>query len=264
MLVPDPEVRGAYFVRIAGVDHSHVDPDDPLRLEFDYMQRVADVIDTMAPSGSRLRVVHVGGAGMTLARYVAATRPTSAQVVLEPDAALTEQVRSVIPLPRRSGIKVRPVDGRTGMAQLGDDHADLVILDAFAGTQVPADLVTREWFADVARVLGASGTFIANLTDHAPFSWSRSAVAGIAERWTPLAVATEPSTLAGRRFGNIVVAAGPGVDESRLARRSASAAFPYRVLTGKAVQRWLGGVPAFTDADTRPSPPPPDGPTTFR
>ena len=76
MLVPDREVPGAYFVRIDGTDQSFVDPTDPLRLEFDYVQRIAEVIDTIAPTGERIRVVHVGGAGMTLPRYIAATRPT--------------------------------------------------------------------------------------------------------------------------------------------------------------------------------------------
>jgi len=99
MLVPDREVPGAYFVRVDGTDQSFVDPADPLRLEFDYVQRIAEVIDTMAPKGERIRVIHIGGAGMTLPRYVAATRPTSAQTVFEPDEALTEQIRATIPLP---------------------------------------------------------------------------------------------------------------------------------------------------------------------
>ena len=80
MLVPDREVRGAFFVRVGGTDQSFVDPADPTRLEFDYAQRMADVIDTIAPAGERIRVVHVGGAGMSLPRYVAATRPRSAQI----------------------------------------------------------------------------------------------------------------------------------------------------------------------------------------
>ena len=87
--------------------------------------------------GTPLRAVHLGGAGLTLPRYVAATRPTSWQVVLEPDGPLTELVRRELPLPRRSGIKVREVDGRTGVAALRDDAAQLVVVDAFADARVP-------------------------------------------------------------------------------------------------------------------------------
>ena len=81
--------------------------------------------------------MHVGGAGLTLPRYVAATRPGSMQTVLEPDAALTDFVRARLPLPRGSGIKVRAVDGRSGLPDLRDGIADLVVLDAFAGARVP-------------------------------------------------------------------------------------------------------------------------------
>jgi hypothetical protein len=112
-----------------------VDLADPRRLEFDYVQRLADIVDSVAEPAQRLRVVHVGGAGMSLPRYVAATRPTSAQLVLEPDIELTAFVRRHLPLPVRSGIKVRGTDGRRGIAELRNGYADLVIIDAFVGAR---------------------------------------------------------------------------------------------------------------------------------
>src|SRR5918995_6261201 len=139
-LVPDVAYPRAFTLRVGRADQSYVDLDDPLRLEFDYLQRLADVTDCVAVPGERLRAVHVGGAAMTLPRYIAATRPRSAQVVLEPDAELTAFIRAHLPLPQRSGIKVRATDGRTGIAELRDGIADLVIIDAFVGTQVPAEL----------------------------------------------------------------------------------------------------------------------------
>jgi len=57
------------------------------------VQRLVDVLDSVAEGGQRLRVIRVGGAAMTLPRYVAATRPSSAQIVLEPDIELTAFVR---------------------------------------------------------------------------------------------------------------------------------------------------------------------------
>ena len=59
--------------------------DDPTRLEFEYVRWTGDLLDVLAPEGEPLHTVHVGGAGCTLARYVAATRPRSRQVVLEND-----------------------------------------------------------------------------------------------------------------------------------------------------------------------------------
>ena len=81
------------------VAHSWVDLDDPLRLEFAYMRRVADYLDTAAPPGERMRVIHIGGGALTMARYIAARRPTSPQIVLEPNEDLTAAVRDKLPLP---------------------------------------------------------------------------------------------------------------------------------------------------------------------
>ncbi|MDO5286864.1 MAG: fused MFS/spermidine synthase [Actinomycetia bacterium] len=264
MLVSDRDTPGAFLVRVDGADQSFVDPEDPTRLEFDYAQRIGDVIDTMRPPGERIRVVHVGGGGMTLARYVAATRPTSAQIVLEPDAQLTAQVRARLPLPRQSGIKVRPVDGRTGLAALPDDYADLVVLDAFAGARVPAELTTSQWWGEVSRVLVRGGTVTANITDRVPFWYAKRVTAGIADRFQPVVCAAEPATLKGHRFGNLVVSAGGGIDHARLERLARQAVFPYRVMGGLHLARWVGHAPAFTDDDAEQSPPPPGGPTTFR
>jgi len=252
-LVADNRRMGAWVVRMGGADQSFVDPYDPTYLEFDYVQRVADVIDTAFATGARIAAVHVGGAGMTIPRYIAHTRPTSAQIVFEPDAALTEAVREAAPLPRHSGIKVRPVDGRTGMAGLADDWADLAVLDAFTGLAVPADLGTAEWFAEVRRVVRPSGVVIMNLTDHTPFDYARRVVAGIAAGFRPVVIGAEPSTLKGRRFGNIVVAAGPGVDALELVRRASAAVFPYRLMYALELDRWLAGAVPFTDADPQPS-----------
>mgnify|MGYP000060617753 CR=1 FL=1 len=122
-----------------GVAQSWLDPDDPTHLEFGYMLRMADYLDAARPRGERMRVIHVGGAAMTMARYVAARRPTSPQIVLEPNQALTEMVRCELPLPAKSGIKVRAVDGRSGIAAMPNHYAQVVIVDAFADAQVPAE-----------------------------------------------------------------------------------------------------------------------------
>jgi spermidine synthase len=264
-LIPDPDRPGAYVVKTGDTDQSWVDPDNPAHLEFDYVQRIADVIDAHAPPGERLRVLHIGGAGMTLPRYVAATRPTSAQIVFEPDEALTAEVRRVVPLPRNSGIKVRPLDGRTGLAGVRDDHADLVIVDAFDGAQVPADLTTIEFLADVRRVLRPGGAALWNVTDAAPFHYTRRMLSGLRATFAETLLAAEPATLKGRRFGNILVAGSTAtLPAAALNRTAASAVFPYRILSGLQLTRFAEGASPFTDADAQRSPEPPGGRTFFR
>ena len=95
-------------------------------------------------------MLHVGGAGLTLPRYVAATRPRSRQIVLEPDEDLTEFVRETLPIPKRTGIKVRPQTGRAGIREVYDASTDVVVVDAFLDEAVPRDLLTSEFTADCA------------------------------------------------------------------------------------------------------------------
>lgn len=246
---------GSYLLTLDGMPQSHVDLDDPTRLVFDYVRRIADVIDAAGPAGERLRVVHVGGAAMTLPRYVAATRPGSSQIVLEPAADVTELVRAELPLPARSGIRVRPVDGRAGLAQLRDASADLVVVDAFAGGRVPADLVSAEAFAQVRRVLGPAGLLALNLVDRAPFAHTRRVIAAVRRSFAQLAVVADTGTVRGRRRGNLVVTAGEAVPADALARPLASTATPYRLLAGGEVADRLGGGRPFTDDDAEPGPP---------
>lgn len=263
-VVPDRDRPGAATVRIDGADQSHVDLQDPTRIEFDYVRRMADVVDTAWPGDALVRTLHVGGAGMTLARYVALTRPRSRQLVLEPDEELTALVRRELPLPDRSGIRVRAQDGRSGVASLPDASYDLVVVDAFVGARVPGDLVTREWYADVARVAGPTGLVLLNLADRAPFGFVRNALRAVETSLPHVLVSAEPATLKGRRHGNVlVVASRSAVDPASLSRRAASSPFPYRVLDGAQVRDRLAGGTAFTDDRTESSPAPPGGATFF-
>ncbi len=258
-VVPAPDDRRAFMVVNGRTEQSWVDPDDPLRLEFEYVQRIAEVLEETVlarPAHERVRVIHIGGGGLTLPRYVAARRPHTAQVVLEPDEGLTEQVRAKLPLPRHSGIKVRGVDGRTGAAQLPSGCTDLTIVDAFAGASVPAELATTEFFAELVRTLRHGGLVVMNLTDSAPFAWARRCLAGFTGSFGQVAVSAEVPVWKGRRFGNLVVVAGAEVPVQPLERRLARAPFPYRLLHGRELARWVAGAAPFTDADAEASPSP--------
>lgn len=259
-LVPDGTRSRAYLLQIGNTDQSYVDLDDPTRLDFDYMQRIAEAIDAIAPAGRRIRVLHIGGAGLSLARYVAETRPGSPQLVLEPDEQLTAFVREHLPLGRHRGIKVRPVDGRRGVTELGPDFADLVVLDAFVGSRVPAELTTVEFFTDVRRVLIPGGTLMINITDQRPLDYSRRVVAGVRAVFEHTMLSAEPATLKGRRFGNVVMLASAAplpIDELEVG--AARTAFPYRVLHGRRLTQWLAGARPFSGTDSAMSPPAPGG-----
>src|SRR4051812_45138860 len=92
-LNPDADRPESFTLLLDGAPQSHVDLRDPTHLEFEYVRRMAAAIDLIAPPGQALRTLHLGGGALTLPRYVAATRPGSAQRVVEIDGALVEFVR---------------------------------------------------------------------------------------------------------------------------------------------------------------------------
>ena len=242
------EQEGSFLLTVDGVDQSHVDLLDPTRLVFDYVRTIGHVLDGLAPAGKPLRTLHVGGGLMTLARYLHATRPGSGQVVLEPDAVLVDLLRERTPLPRRSGIKVRTKDGRTGVAELPDGGFDVVILDAFAGGATPVDLTTVEAMAEMRRVLVSGGALVMNLIGSTPFPGVRSTLAAAREAFPWLAVVAAQATLKGRGRGNfIVVATDTKLPFTALERAASSAAEPSRLLVDPALKDTLGGGSAARD-----------------
>src|SRR5438094_1038191 len=90
-LLADADWPGGWLLSVGGVAQSYVDLEDPTHLEFDYVRRIGDVIDCLEPGP--LVALHLGGAGCTLPRYVAATRPGSRQLVFDADGELIELVR---------------------------------------------------------------------------------------------------------------------------------------------------------------------------
>jgi spermidine synthase len=254
--VPDDDGRGGVTVMMDGSPQSHVDLADPGNLGFEYIAHFAAVIEALA--AGPLRVTHIGGAGLTLARYLAAERPGSPQIVLEPDVELTQRVRLALPLPRRHRIRVRPMDGLTGIAQLADASADVVVLDAYADGRVPAELTTVEFVADVRRVLRPSGMMLLNLADEPSMAYLRRVYAGLVTVFGQVALIGTHEVLKGKRFGNTVAVASHGpLDVAALGRQVARMAFPTGLRDGVELARAFAGSAAFTKADSAQSPPPP-------
>ena len=117
-LLRDADRPGAWMLLIDGVPQSHVDLDDPAYLDFEYVRRLGHVIDTAAPAAQPLRVLHLGAGALTLARYVAATRPGSAQLAVEIDAELVDLIRLRLPLGRPRPVRIRVGDARAVLERL--------------------------------------------------------------------------------------------------------------------------------------------------
>lgn len=279
-LVGDPGRPGAWTLLVDGTPQSHVDLEDPQYLEFEYMRRLGHLVDLAAPAGEPLRVLHLGAGGLTLARYVAATRPGSRQLAIESDAALAEVVRRHLPLgqpggrrasgvraagnraagSRASGVRVRIGDARAVLEQLPAGSFDLIVADLFAGARTPAHLTSAEFTAAAARALRPSGIYAANVGDGAALAHTRARVATVCSVLPHACLIADAAVLRGRRFGNLVVAAARhGLPVDDLARRAAGDPFPGRLIHGGELGRFAAGASPITDARAEPSPaPPPD------
>lgn len=248
-LVPDRDDPDGWFVHVNGVPSSYVQLADPTVLAFEYVRWIGDLLDVVSPPAEPLRVAHLGGAGCTLARYVAATRPQSPQVVYEVDAALVEMLRSALPLRRRDGFRLRVGDARAGVAGLADAGQDVVIRDAFLRDEVPANLATVEFAADVRRVLRPGGVYVANVADRSDQSLARAEAATLRAVFDSVALVAEPSQLRGRRYGNVLLLASDGpLPLEALTRRLASGAIRARIVPSERVAELVAGLHPTYDA----------------
>jgi spermidine synthase/uncharacterized protein YjbJ (UPF0337 family) len=244
-LSKDLDVPDGWMLSIDGVASSYVDLADPTRLEFEYVQWIGALLDCLGEPGAPLEVAHLGGGAFTLPRYVAATRPGSTQVAFEYDERLVELARGALGLRTSPRLRVRVVDARAGLRKLPTDSQDVVIRDAFVGTDVPPHLTTEEFARDVDRVLRRGGVYVLNLADRPPLDRLRTEAATLLAVFRHVLLVTEPAILRGRRYGNLVLAASARpMPALELARQVARGVAPARVTgTAKITELARGAVP---------------------
>lgn len=246
-----PDDPTGVTVVVNGVPSSHLDLADPTRLDFEYMQQMAVVLDRMGDPGAPLRTVHLGAAGCTLARYVHATRPGSHQLAVELDATLAGLVRDWFDLPRAPALRLRAGDARAVLESRPDASADVVIRDVFAGDTTPDHVRTVEFTAGVSRVLAPGGVYLANCADRPPLAGARAEVATLRAVFADVVAIAEPGQLKGRRYGNLVLA---GSDDTGLlgsadvARAIRSLPAPTRALHGDELTAFVGDATPLRDS----------------
>ncbi|MEW2217791.1 fused MFS/spermidine synthase [Streptomyces sp. NPDC006990] len=259
-LVPDPDRPHAWSLLLDGAPQSYVDLDDPTHLGFEYQRRLGHVVDLLAPPGRPVQVLHLGGGALTLARYVAATRPRSTQQAVEADEALTRLVREHLPLEQGRRVRVRSGDARAALRKLPEAWADLVIADVFGGARTPAHLTSVEFLHEVRPVLRPAGWYAANIVDGAPLRHLRAQIATAAAVFPQRCLLADPAVLRGRRFGNgVLLAAADELPVAELTRRTAGDPHPGRVESGRSLDAFTAGAAVVTDATATASPPPPEG-----
>ncbi|WP_210439444.1 fused MFS/spermidine synthase [Nocardioides xinjiangensis] len=244
----DPDRPTGRTLVLDGLRHSYVDREDPTFLEFEYVQAMASVVDTAYPPGEPIRAHHLGAGGLTLPRYVAATRPGSASTVSEIDGGVVAADERLLGDDFPAGTDVRVEDGRLAIDGLGARSLDLVVGDAFGGVSVPWHLATLEALDGLGRALDDDGLYVANVIDHGPLHFARAYVRTTAEVFGEVALLADPRVLAGEDGGNLVVVASRSpVDVAAILDRMAARGLGWGALAGDELDTWTGAAPVLTD-----------------
>ena len=201
----DPERPSGRVLVLDDLRHSYVDLDDPTHLGFWYVRRLTEAIDVHAPAGP-VDIVSLGGGGLTVPRWIRATRPGSEQVVLEIDPELVDLVTAELGYVPGADVHIVTGDGRVSFRDLADESADVVVGDAFGSRAVPFHLSTREFVEEIARVLRPGGLYVANVIDGPRQDFLRAEAATIRRVFPHVAVMRSDGLVAGRS-GNAVIAA---------------------------------------------------------
>lgn len=232
----DPVRASGRILYLDDLRHSYVDLTDPGHLEFTYIQRFADAVDAHFPAGRPLDAVHVGGGGFTMPRWLAATRPGSRSVVLEIDRSVVSLGRAHLGVDEIAGLEVITGDARTSLRRLGDSTADLIVGDAFGSVSVPWHLATREFVADVRRVLRPHGLFILNVIDNDPRAFLRAELATVAAVFDHVALLARSDQLGAGGGGNfVIVASDRRLDHAELSVRARARGEPGSLVRGGAL-----------------------------
>ncbi|MEV0157255.1 fused MFS/spermidine synthase [Micromonospora sp. NPDC050686] len=249
-LVPDPRRRTGRTLLAGGVAQSYVDVADPRHLQFEYVRRMARLLDLAAPPGAPLAALHLGGGALTLPRYLAATRPGSVQTVVERDPRVVELVQRELPsLPAE--VRVEVADARAAVTAAAPDRYDVVLADVYRAARMPPHVAAVEFVAEVARVLRPDGVYLVNVTDLPPLVFTRGQVATLRAVFGEVCLVADRRMLRARRYGNLVLAAAarPGrLPVSRLAGEVARDPVPGAVLHAAALDRFVAGARPATDA----------------
>jgi len=230
----DAHIDGALILSVGGAQQSHVDLRHPHEVFYEYLQRIARVIDLVGLPGTPLRILHLGAGALTLLRYVQATRPGSAQVAVDIEADLIEFVLDAMPLAYGTVCEVSIGDAADAVSAQSDAAFDVVVLDIFAGSDAPAHLTSPDFAAQLLRICADDGVVLVNVGDDPPLAFARAQSCQLTVLAGATAVLTEAGMVDGHVAGNVIIAARrTSWPEHWTAALLAAGPHPAAVLTGQ-------------------------------
>jgi spermidine synthase len=238
-LIEDPDEPDAWTLIVNGMPQSHVNLADPVMIAFDYVRRSLQMIELALPDGP-LRVLHLGGGGLSLPRCLSLLRPGSEQTVVEIDPLLADLVAEKLPLHPDSGVTVTIGDARDALAAAPPEEYDLIIADIFTGSAVPRHVTNAQFVKLAAAALAPGGLYLANVIDGRPLVFLRGLAQAVRDVFADAVVLAEEDVFAEQVRGNFLLA---GSDHDLRTLLDVQADDPYGLLAkrGKELSRFIAG-----------------------
>lgn len=206
---PDGFSDHGYVLEIGGAEQSHVDVQNPDYVFYEYLRRIANAVDVLAPAGEPITAAHLGAGALTLVRYIQATRPGSRQVAVDIEPELMGFVKDRLPLPAGTDCQLVVGDAREQLANLpevlGVPGFDAIILDIFTGMDAPAHLANRDFYRELKDALSERGMVAINVGDDAGLPFFQLQAAAMLEVFDHVWCLCESSMISGQSEGNLVL-----------------------------------------------------------
>ncbi|MEM8707132.1 MAG: fused MFS/spermidine synthase [Actinomycetota bacterium] len=209
-VVVDPDDESVRFLVLDDLTHAAADLDDPTNLPIRYIRLLAAALDDR-PAGP-LDVVHIGGGGFSIPRYLDTVRPGGTDLVLEIDDELLDVARDELGFEPGPGTEVEVGDARLALVDESDDTADVVVGDAFGGAAVPWHLTTREFIEEIDRVLTPRGVYLMNVIDGGDNDFAEWMVATLAERFAHVEIIEPVDGVGARAVNQVLLASQQPID----------------------------------------------------
>ncbi|MFC7403189.1 spermidine synthase [Citricoccus sp. GCM10030269] len=216
-IVPDEHGEG-WVLEIGGALQSHVDLQNPGAIRYEYLRRMANVLDVGWSPAQPISILHLGAGALTLPRYVQWTRPGSGQTVVELERELPSLVLAELPPPEGTDLTVVIGDARAELEQLREPRFDAVVLDIGTDADAAAHLTGAEFYGELLNQLTETGVLLINIGDEKGLRFlaqqaraleKAAADVGLSGAWT----LADTSMLDRLQTDNAVLAAGGAVTE---------------------------------------------------
>jgi hypothetical protein len=236
-----PPDHSGRLLELDDVQNSYIDLRDPRYLGFAYANVIAAATEALVPPGRTIAALHIGGGAFALPRYIAATRPGSTNTVMEIDPAVVDTARRDFGVRTGPNLRVEVGDARVLTRDESPHSYDFVVGDAFSSRSVPWHLTTKQFLAQIRRLLTSNGAYLMNLIDGGQ-RFVRSESATMRRVFRNVVLFRIPYT-----HNYVLAASNARVDAAKVTAHAAEDGVLVVPTSGAALRRFIGDAGVLED-----------------